>query len=409
MTHALMEEWALRYIRLGWAVFPLWPHDARGAPSAEYPEGELIGKRPLGVLVPRGSKDASLNETQVRIWWGHRPDANVALATGRVFFAADIDIKSGGEETWDNLCAQHGPTPETIEQTTGTGGRHLLFLMPADFVVKNSQCKLGPGLDIRGVGGYIVAAPSIHPETKRAYDWDGLKEIEEQTIAPAPAWLIRLLRDSERRPGGAAPPVQVPDKIREGGRNDTLFRIASQFRRNGLSEEEILAALREMNRARCEPPLSEGELQIIARSAASYKPDGRANVFRLRPPAAPGAETESGVGDPGELPLTAADVLATIDHIIETNAITAAFAPELMRHIARLRPHEIALIKAKLGSLRQSLFGAGFSIGRARSTARHAHRFRAARRRGGFARGSGSAAIYAHRFRQRRKNVGAVR
>jgi hypothetical protein len=142
-----MLEFALRYIRLGWPVLP------------------LRGKLPL---VEHGSKDASADEAQVRAWWEKWPQANIGLATGHKFFAVDVDQKGGGLETWEALLAQHGQIPDTIEQLTGTGGRHVLFDLPLDFEVHNSQGKLGPGLDIRGVGGYIVAAPSVHPQTRAA-------------------------------------------------------------------------------------------------------------------------------------------------------------------------------------------------------------------------------------------------
>ena len=159
-----MLDWALRYVRLGWPVIP------------------LKGKLPL---TDNGSKDATLNEQQVRAWWAKWPNANIGLAAGHRFFVVDVDIKGGGEDTWDMLRERHAALPETVEAVTGTGGRHILYELPAEFPVSNSQGKIGPGIDVRGRGGYIVAAPSVHPETKRRYSWDGLREIEQQTIAPA--------------------------------------------------------------------------------------------------------------------------------------------------------------------------------------------------------------------------------
>jgi Primase C terminal 1 (PriCT-1) len=59
--------------------------------------------------------------------------------------------------------------------------------------------------------------------------------------------------------------------IPEGERNNRLFKIACAMRRFGVTAEEILGALRLVNR-RCVPALDPGELRTIARSAARYAP-----------------------------------------------------------------------------------------------------------------------------------------
>jgi P4 family phage/plasmid primase-like protien len=330
-----MLDWAVRYIRLGWPVIPLWPHDARGAPTVREPKGELIGKVALGKLVPHGSKDATLDENQVRAWWRQYPNANIGLATGHQFFAVDVDIKKDGDQTWGMLRSQHGGLQETIEAITGTGGRHILYALP-DFPVQNSVSKLGPGLDVRGVGGYIVAAPSIHPETNRPYEWDGIADIERQTIAPAPSWLLRLIRQCEHRKGGKQ--ADAGDPIPEGARNDRLFRIGSNLRRFGFSSEEILAALAVVNRDRCKPPLSADELRKIANSAARYTPNARTDLFAGRTSPAPDAPY-------AELTITENDVELAAADAMERNDIQAAL--NLAPSLAKLGPAFRGLITAK--------------------------------------------------------------
>lgn len=311
-----MLEWALRYIQLGWPVIP------------------LRGKLPL---TENGSKDATLAESRVREWWARWPAANIGLATGVRFFAVDVDIRHGGEETWDMLRAQHGALPETIEGVTGTGGRHILFAPPETFLVRNSQGQVGPGIDVRGAGGYIVAPPSLHPETKRPYNWDGLAEIEQQRIAQAPAWLLKLLE--EETTGKRKPPQEIPGRIREGGRNDTLFRAGARLRRQGFNAEEIFASLQVINTSRCEPPLPEKEVRTIAESAARYKPDARADLFggRAALPAPPPVE---------ELRLGQSDVEAGIADCIERNDLLGAVA--MAEHVALLRPAAQLLVTTKL-------------------------------------------------------------
>lgn len=119
-----MLKAALRYIRMGWPVFPCWPHDQRNA------EGKLIGKEPLGALVPHGCKDATLNAEQARAWWTAQPNANIGIPSGLRWWALDVDVKDGGEESQETWEHQHGKLPNTIQQITGTGGRHFLFTMP---------------------------------------------------------------------------------------------------------------------------------------------------------------------------------------------------------------------------------------------------------------------------------------
>ena len=313
-------DWALRYIKLGWAVMP------------------LRGKVPL---TEHGSKDATLNEAQARAWWTKWPDANIGIATEHKFFMFDVDVKNGGEDSYDFLRNQHGNFPNTIQAMSGGGGKHLLFRTP-DFIVKNSDSWLAPGIDIRGSGGYMVAMPSIHPETKRRYVWDGLKEIEEEEIAEAPAWLLDKLRSQGNTNIAGVKATPIANTIGEGGRNSAMFKLACSLRRKGLAAAEILATLRASNEIRCVPPLDQAELQTIANSSERYVPDARGNLFQ----GVKRDQTPDPPADPETLPLTAADIEAAIDALIEKNDLAAAIrmAPD----VAKLAPIDQAVIKAKL-------------------------------------------------------------
>jgi hypothetical protein len=80
-------------------------------------------------------------------------------ATG--LLVLDIDPDHGGNETLAVLEAEHGPLPDTMEQITGSGGRHLLFKSPGP-EYGNTIGQVGRGIDSRGDGGYIIVAPSNH-------------------------------------------------------------------------------------------------------------------------------------------------------------------------------------------------------------------------------------------------------
>lgn len=172
-THAA----ALAYAARGWRVFPCQPR----------------GKRPL---VKSWPDVATFDGAQIANWWEQWPDANVACVTGPAsgFFVLDVDVPDG-PASLAALEAEHSPLPATLEQATGSGGMHLLFRWPEGRSLRNSAGKLGPGLDVRADGGYVIAPPSIHPETGCAYAWPD----PDAPIAEAPAWLLDLACEDARR------------------------------------------------------------------------------------------------------------------------------------------------------------------------------------------------------------------
>lgn len=244
---------ALAYAARGWPILPLQPR----------------GKAPLGALVPHGVKDATTDAATVRAWWAARPDANIGIATGGRFFVLDVDPRHGGEESLADLVAQHGDLPATVECLTGGGGRHLYFAWPAG--AQRLAGKLGPGLDLKGAGGYVVAPPSVHPNG-RSYTWEVGGHPDDVPIAPAPRWLLDLAG-----PAGAAQP---DGSIVAGERNATLTSLAGSMRRRGMTPEAIEAALLAENAARCEPPLDGAEVRRIAHSVARYDPPAEAAPAR---------------------------------------------------------------------------------------------------------------------------------
>lgn len=123
-----------------WPVFPLRP----------------------GTKLPatkNGFKDASLDPDQIREWWQSTPDANIGIPTGQFFDVIDIDGPEGIRSMVDvELPPIHGKvgTPR---------GFHLLTPVSGD----GNRVAVKPGVDYRGVGGFIVASPSI-VDGKR-YTW----------------------------------------------------------------------------------------------------------------------------------------------------------------------------------------------------------------------------------------------
>jgi len=236
---------ALAYAQRGWPVMP------------------LNGKKPI---TENGSHDASTDPDIITQWWAKHPRANIGLATGIRFWVLDVDTKSGGDDSLESLELQHGKLPDTLTAITGTKGKHYLFAIPNTFAVRNSQGLIADGIDTRGAGGYIVAHPSIHPDTKRRYEWDGIEEWHDQTIQPAPEWLISLLREKQH----TTTPSVIPTKIPKGKQHATLVSIAGSMRKRGLEFAEIFAALTVINRDRCTEPGPIENIEQIAHSICKY-------------------------------------------------------------------------------------------------------------------------------------------
>ena len=78
--------------------------------------------------------------------------------------------------------------PKTARARTRGGGVHIFFRYPRETDIRNSVGLLGPGLDVRGEGGYVVVPPS---RTQGSYEW-----VDKPPLAEA-TWLIERL--TERR------------------------------------------------------------------------------------------------------------------------------------------------------------------------------------------------------------------
>jgi putative DNA primase/helicase len=179
---------ALVYAQIGWFVFPIWGVRPDGRCGCGNPECKNIGKHPIGKLVPNGFKDATTDEATIRGWWSRYPAANIGIACGpSKLLVIDIDTKGGkdGPAAWERLKAEHGELGVTLEQLTGSGGKHLLFDRSGyEGTIKSSSSE--DGLDVRADGGYIVAAPSRHRSGDR-YSWLNIERT--RAAASAPEWL----------------------------------------------------------------------------------------------------------------------------------------------------------------------------------------------------------------------------
>lgn len=143
-----LEEAALWYAEQGLHVFPLSP-------------GSKIPFKGTG-----GFRDATTDPEQIRAWWsGGNPRANIGIATGHLVDVVDIDGAAGQASrlaNWEMLEAI--PALGKVS-TPRPGGMHIY--VPASG--RGNKAGLLPGIDYRGMSGYVVAPPSVNQQG--AYVW----------------------------------------------------------------------------------------------------------------------------------------------------------------------------------------------------------------------------------------------
>lgn len=254
---------ALSYVSKGLPVIPLcWPvEDKCGCGKGHLDRN--IGKVPI---TEHGLKDATLTTLGVKEYWGRWPRANIGIVIPAGYFVVDIDAAHNGFDSLGKLQEAIGALPETLQITTGSGGIH--FWYKTDKPIRNTARLAGyDGIDIRGIGGYVVAPPSLHRSGLR-YEvspiWDG-------EIMPAPPALIELCLAKQISATSSAP--LLDGDIADGTRDSTLASLAGSMRRRGLPEAVIYTALSETNQRLCKPPLPDADVQRIARSIGRYTPD----------------------------------------------------------------------------------------------------------------------------------------
>jgi hypothetical protein len=270
MRNGAMRKAALAYARRGFSVFPVY-EIVNGRCACGKNDCGGIGKHPR---TEHGFKDATTDEVVVKRRWERWPHANIGIRTGAPsgVFVIDVDPRNGGDEALEQAIRRHGPLPGTLEAWTGGGGKHLLFEHPG-FPVRCSAGVLGLGLDEKGDGGYIVAAPSIHASGAR-YRW-----ANQSDIAEAPEWLLEAIREPSM---GHSEDTSTSARMRRvsldggsipsGERNDTLFRMGCSLRAHGHDQQTIEGALESANAERCTPPLDPAEVRNIAANASRYPP-----------------------------------------------------------------------------------------------------------------------------------------
>jgi hypothetical protein len=175
-VHSSLKAAALRYAANGWPVFVLG--------RTKHPVANCAACKPVSGIVPHDPQGcrcltchsfyAATREPRVIArMLAMVPAGLLAIRTGAAsgLVVIDVDPAHGGTQSLAVL-RDRGLLAPTRFVRTGSGGLHLYYRHPGPHLkIKCSQGQLGPGIDVRADGGYIVAPPSVHPLTGHPYLW----------------------------------------------------------------------------------------------------------------------------------------------------------------------------------------------------------------------------------------------
>src|SRR5215471_5449782 len=173
-------------------------------------------KRPL---LAGWQEKATTEEEQLRKWWDTHPAAVPAIVVGRAgLVVIDCDRHPGGKDGIEAfnrlLSANDGKLADVPIAKTANGGAHLFFKQPKGEPFGNRRGELPDGIDVRGVGGFVIAPGAVLADGKRWQIVNGrpllADALEAGTIPALPQWRADVIRP-DRQPNGRRIDEYAPD------------------------------------------------------------------------------------------------------------------------------------------------------------------------------------------------------
>jgi Protein of unknown function (DUF3631)/Bifunctional DNA primase/polymerase, N-terminal len=221
-----LREAALTYAARGLPVFPCRPD-----------------KKPF---TSHGFKDASTSPAQIEAWWSKWPTALIGMPTGATTDLHVIDVDIHGHDGFATLKHLDLALEGLPRVVTPSGGNHLFHRL-GGLSLRSTAGKLGPGIDTRGSGGYVILPPSRPDPARPAYEF--INGVDLLAAPLIPKELVDLLRDRGRPTAKdelAAECARVATAP-PGSRNDILNRAAFKLARlitlERLAEQAVRDAL----------------------------------------------------------------------------------------------------------------------------------------------------------------------
>jgi putative DNA primase/helicase len=223
-------ETALSYAARGIPVFPCM--EATKTPRTKH-----------------GLKDRTCDTQQIRLWWEANPNYNLAIVPEDAgWCVVDLDLGSQWTDT----------TP-TYTVSTPSGGRHLYFAGS----LPPSVGKLGPRIDTRGVGSYVLVPPSYVKDVEKGYEGAyTVDALAGDAKTPLPEWIVEAVGTGSTEIRSAAGDVELDtyenrqkgleflrtaELATEGNASDTFYRLAARLMDFGNSEMACCELIRMFN------------------------------------------------------------------------------------------------------------------------------------------------------------------
>lgn len=284
---------AAHYAECGFSVFPLVPGSKRPAVTAwqktdyRFPDEAqeaLAGCEGLGVVLT--ARDLVIDVDPRNFKPGDKPHV-------RLF--EDAGIK---------------PKDYAAFVKTGSGGLHLYFRLPAGINIRK-KIPVYPGIDFLSLGAYVVGAGSVHPDTRKVYEWLAGRQLRDALEAPDA--LIRIcqrfgpegrvlerdsapdapsdVRDQRNGSGGENDPDAVqtyrlflencPPAVQGQSGDAQTLKVCLKGRDLGLTAEQTLALVAEIYNPRCIPEWRPEELAFKVRNAYTYAREKAGNALAV--------------------------------------------------------------------------------------------------------------------------------
>lgn len=164
---------ARAYARLGLPVLPLYhvfPDGVCACRKQEHaPGGRDVGRAGKHPRNKGGVASASTDPQRIDSWWQRWPQAGIGIATGKRIDVIDLDSRAALQDIADLVAADRVPFALTYARSGRSGDEGLHWVVPSVPGAKN-QVGLLPAVDYRGLGGYVVVAPTLHRSSGR-YTW----------------------------------------------------------------------------------------------------------------------------------------------------------------------------------------------------------------------------------------------
>jgi len=247
---------------------------------------------------------ATRDAAQITKWFS-KHDYNIGISTSHyednmALVVVDVDNKNGkdGDTEIFRLEMEGKEFPPTFEQTTPSGGRHLVYGWTN--ALKQGVNVLGKGLDIRSSGGYIVGPGSVldGAEYKSNVDW-----FHPRSPTVAPGWLVDRLGapkapsaakgevlpgiDADRAERRAIKYLETAPVATEGDGGDlATFKVACKLKDFGCDELQAAVLMMTHWNDRCSPPWEPDEMETKVHHAYRYgqEPRGAAAPEAQFPP-----------------------------------------------------------------------------------------------------------------------------